>query len=354
MEELLKRHDKKIVSFRRGQRIKANLAEITPGAVFFDLAGKSQAKLSGDNLDEVRDYIKTLKPGDEVWGVVMESEGKEGYVHISLRHAAAEAIWNRLVDAKEKGSEIKVVVRNVSDKGLTVELDSLVSFIPMSHVGADTQEEAEDLMDKHIKVKVLDVNRGKNRVNFSERAVSEAEEIEKYDKAMAKVKKGEHYKGVVSQTTGFGAFVEIRIDVDGEKIPVDGLVHITELSWDKVADTTSVVTEGDEVEVIALGNGDDGKLSLSMKQAQADPWEQVEKNYKVDSKHTGTVVRMSSFGAFVELEPGIEGLIHITKIPPSRELKKGDSVDVYVEEVDKNEKKIGLGLVLTTKPVGYK
>jgi ribosomal protein S1 len=141
--------------------------------------------------------------------------------------------------------------------------------------------------------------------------------------------------------------------VSGKKVPVEGLVHISELSWQKIAKVGDMLSEGDRVNVVVIGV-DDGKIALSTKKAESDPWGEVEKKYKTEQKLEGVVVRRSGFGLFVELEPGIEGLVHITKIPPGSEYKKGDKVNVYIEEVNKQERKISLGLVLTSKPVGYK
>lgn len=353
MDQLLSKTGHKLVSFHPGKRIDAVVSEIAGNAVYFTIGGKAKGLLTGKHLEEVRAFVKTLSVGDKVWGVVMEPETKDGYVHLSMRHAASESVWNRLTEAKKNGTEIRVTGRNASNKGITVELDSLIAFIPSSQIGKVVLSDIDDIVGKSIRVKVLDVDKARKRVIFSERAVSEAGAIKQLGKALTKVKEGKKYQGVVTQTTGFGAFVEIKIKMDGEEIPVEGLVHISELSWDKVGESTSVVTEGDEVEVLALGIKGD-KLALSIKQAQGDPWEGVEKKYKVDTKASGKIMRVSNFGVFVELEPGIEGLIHVTKIPPGTDLKKGDKVNVYVEEVNRKDKKIGLGIVLTTKPVGYK
>jgi len=130
-------------------------------------------------------------------------------------------------------------------------------------------------------------------------------------------------------------------------------VHISELSWEKVSSPDDVVSQGDKVKVKIVAKRN-GKLAFSIKQALEDPWEKVEKKYKKDKRVRADITRVTDFGVFVQLEPGIEGLIHITKIPPGKKLVKGDKVDVYVEDIDKENRKIALGLVLTEKPVGYK
>ncbi len=162
------------------------------------------------------------------------------------------------------------------------------------------------------------------------------------------------FDGKVVTLADFGRFVQIKIAIKkGTKIAVEGLVHISEMSWEKVRRPSNMVSEGDKVKVKVIGT-DRGKLALSMKQAQDDPWTKVAKKYKKDAKVKGEVVKLSDFGVFVKLEPGVEGLIHMTKIPPGKRLNVGDSVNVYVEEVDPKARKISLGLVLTAKPVGYR
>jgi ribosomal protein S1 len=158
----------------------------------------------------------------------------------------------------------------------------------------------------------------------------------------------------VTKIYAFGCFVQIQVEIKkGKKVPVEGLVHISELSWEKVSDSKEIVTEGEKVKVKIIGKKDD-KLSLSMKQAKKDPWESAVKKYKKDKKLKGKVVRLSDYGVFVQLEPGVEGLIHMTKIPPATKLEEGKQVDVYVERIDPEARKLSLGLVLTTKPIGYK
>jgi small subunit ribosomal protein S1 len=134
---------------------------------------------------------------------------------------------------------------------------------------------------------------------------------------------------------------------------LEGLVHISELSWDKIGKPEEIVSVGDNVKVKVIGKKN-GKLALSIKQTQKDPWEEAEKRYPKDKKVEGKVVRVSDFGMFVSLEPGVEGLVHITKIPPTKKFEVGDDVNVVIEEIDSKAKKLSLGLVLTAKPVGYK
>lgn len=230
----------------------------------------------------------------------------------------------------------------------------LPGFIPTSQLGKKASNNPQALIGTRFEAMVIDADRYDNKIVLSERGVSEADEIKLAKVALKKISDGEVYTGKVTKIYSFGAFVQIQVAVKkNQMVSVDGLVHISELSWEKVADPREVVTEGDSVKVKVIGKKDD-KLSLSIKQAKKDPWENAVKKYKKDKKVKGKVVRSSDYGVFVQLEPGVEGLIHMTKIPPATKLEEGKKVNVYVEEIDSKTRKLSLGLVLTKKPVGYK
>lgn len=349
MEELLASTKTVIKGLKRGDKVQAKLIEKGPKFATFNVGGKSEGILYESYFSEARDLISGLKPGDIVTATVMDPETKDGSVLLSLRQAAQEKFWDELSAAQEKSLPIWVYVRSANSKGLSVEIDNYSGFIPLSQIGKKTFANLDELTGKRIKVKVLEADKSRHKIVLSERAVSEQKEIEEANEALKLVEEGKVYEGVVRQLTSFGAFVEIPV----KENKVEGLVHLTELAWNKVKDASEVVKEGQKVTVKVIGLRD-GKLALSMKQAQADPWEEVSKKYPVDTKLKAKIVRTSDFGAFAELEPGIEGLIHITKIPPATRLSTGDPVDVYIEEVDAANHKISLGLVLTSKPIAYK
>jgi len=226
-------------------------------------------------------------------------------------------------------------------------------FIPTSQLGAEVSKNAQELVGKYFKAKVMEVNKASKKVVLSEKEVSEAGDIALAKKAMEEVKEGEVYEGIVTTVASFGAFVKIEVPVKKEKAYIEGLVHVSELSYSKVNLPSDVIKEGDKVKVRVLA-AHEGKLALSIKHAGRDPWSEVEDKFKPEAKVTGKVVRISDFGVFVELEPGVEGLIHITKIPPTHKLTLGQEVKCNIEEVNVKDKRIALGLVLTTAPVGYK
>lgn len=353
MDELLVMYSGSLSVFQKGDEITGKVIEKRKDALVLDIGGKSEGLVAGAAFEESRGYIKNLEPGDEVSGRVIVSETPEGYTVLSLRQAAKDAIWKRLQSAKSGKKQVNVLGKSANSSGVLVEIEGLVGFIPNSHVSRKMAANVNSLIGKNFKAKIIELDRDANKVVLSERAVSEAEEIEMVDEAMKKVKKGDLFEGKVVTVVDFGVFVEIKIPLKSKKIPVEGLVHVSEMAWVKVASPKDVASEGDKVKVKIVGV-EKGKLALSMKQAEKDPWDSVEKNYKVESKAKGEVVKLSDFGAFVQVEPGVEGLIHITKIPPNKRLKVGDKVNVYVEDVNKKERRLSLGLVLTAKPVGYK
>ncbi len=354
MEELLARHNSKIVGFTRGQKIEATLREINPKSAIFNVGGKGEGVLTDIYFQEAKDYIKGVKVGDIVTATVIDPETSDGSVLLSLRHAAHDSLWETLEKAMKEELDLSVLVKNVTSAGIIVEYSSVMGFIPVSQIGKKFQGKLQDLLNKQIKVKVLDIDRERRKAVFSEKYVSEADEVKRIKHALSQIKESAVYDGKVTTVVDFGAFIAIPVDVEGHgKVDVEGLVHLSELSWEKVSNPAEFIAVGDVVKVKVIGLRD-GKLALSMKQAQEDPWKDAANKYHVDDRVKGTVYRQSDYGVLVQLEPGIEGLIHITKIPPATKLKNGDSVNCYIEEIDAENKKISLGLVLTSKPVAYK
>jgi len=354
MAELLAAYGSKTKGFNRGQKLKAKVTSINSRAVVLDIGGKSEGLVTEKAFAEARDFVKTLKVGDEVVVSVLIPENPEGYVILSLREASSEASWTRLEKAKAENAPIVVFVKGLNPSGITVDAEGILGFIPNSQLGKEVSKNVQGLIGKYIKAVPLEVDKSFNKVVLSEKEVSEKEDIKAAKEALANIKEGEIYSGEVTTVANFGCFVKIQAEgVKGKKVEVEGLVHVSELAWGKVNDPRDVISEGKKVEVKVLGTHD-GKLALSIKQAEKDPWQEAASKYKAEAKVSGKVTRMSDYGAFVELEPGVEGLVHLTKIPPGTKLSEGQEVNVYIEEVDPKARKLSLGLVLTTKPVGYK
>lgn len=349
MDELLQKTGYELKGLSRGQKIEGTVIEVSPKSLVLDIGAKSEGLVVDREFDASRDFIKKLSPGDKVQATVLIPETETGQSLLSVREAAEEEAWKALKEAEEKDAEVEARVEGSVRGGLSVTVEGVSGFIPGSHLGSQLSENPQKAVGKTVKTKVIELAREQGRVVLSEKAVSEAQLIEAQKKALEKIKEGEKYSGKVVGITGFGAFVQIEQD----GVPVDGLVHLSELAWEKVEEPKQVITEGDEVEVLVIGK-EDGRLALSIKQAQEDPWKDIAKKYKADSKIKGKVTKLGDFGALVQLEPGVEGLLHLSKIPAGISFNVGDEIECFIEEVDKKSRRISLGLVLKEKPVGYK
>lgn len=353
MADLLASQRERPKRFSLGEIVEGEVVEKLPNALILDIGGKSEGLVAEKAFNESKNFIKNLNIGDRISGKVIVSENPEGYTVLSLRDASKDYYWQKLEKLEKDGGEVTVVAKSVNPSGVIVEVLGLNGFIPTSHLGKKLCKNLAKLTGENFKAKIIELNRNIDRIVLSEKAVSEKEMVQAAEEALKLVKEGEIYQGEVTTVVDFGIFVEIKVPYKSEKVALEGLVHISELAWEKVDKTKNRFEIGDKVEVKVIEKKD-GRLSLSVKQAAQDPWEDIDNKYKKDAKVTGKVIKRSDFGVFVTLEPGVEGLIHMTKIPPGKRLREGDEVEVYVEEVNPKEKRISLGLVLTQKPVGYK
>jgi small subunit ribosomal protein S1 len=350
MEELLALEENKIFGLKKGEIVDGVITEITGKSIFIDIGAKTEGVVLGKEFEKSKDFVKNLKVGDKVKAYIGSTENDKGQILLSLRQAAVNFAWDTY-DKLLKDEEITSVRgREVNKGGLIVDASfGLQGFVPGSQIGSAWQGKIDQLVGRKVEVRVIEVNREQNRLVFSEKLVSDAEKIEKVAEAIKKLKVDEVFKASITQVAPFGLFV--KIEVDGEAI--EGLVHISEVSWQKVDDLTKLYRAKDEVDVKVISL-DDGRVQFSIKQLLQDPWDELEKKYPTDSKLKGKVVRLTSFGALVEIEPGIEGLVHISKIPPEQTINEGDTLDIYIESIDRSNRRISLGLVLSQKPIGYK
>lgn len=361
MEELLTLSGQKLHGWKVGDTVEGMVTEKTSRAIYIDIGGKAEGMVIDREIKASRDFIKELKVGDKVLVVITQPENDRGQTLLSLKKAAADKIWREFEEKLKTGEAVRVKGREVNRGGLIIEVKGLQGFIPASCFNSGLAGKIEELIGKDLEAKVIEVDRKTNRLIFSEREISEAGLLAAQGKALQKIKTGEVFEGAVTGVMPFGLFVKITIDKrqtktkKTEQIVLEGLVHISEISWEKVEDPGKLYKQGDQVKVKVLAiDQKSGKLNLSIKQLLLDPWSEIEKRYQPDKKVKGQVARLAPFGAFVNLEPGIEGLIHISKIPAEQTINVGDKVDCYVESLDKENRRMSLGLVLKEKPVGYK
>lgn len=350
MGELLSLEGDRVRGLKKRQIVDGVVTEITSKSIYIDIGAKTEGVVLGKEYEKEKDFIRRLKPGDKVKAYVGSTEDEKGQILLSLRQAAYDFAWDKYDTMMKSGETMEIKGREINKGGLIVDAPfSLQGFVPGSQIGSVWQGRLDQLANRTLVVKVIEVNRKQNRLVFSEKLVSDAEKIAKAAKAILNLKLGEVYEAEVTQVVPFGIFVKIK----SQENEIEGLVHISEVSWEKVESLNNLYKPKDKisVKVISLENG---RVQFSVKQLLSDPWEKIEETYLVDSRISGKVARLTSFGALVQLEPGIEGLIHISKIPPELSINEGDNIDVYIESVDKKARRISLGLVLSQKPIGYK
>ncbi|PIS08743.1 hypothetical protein COT75_04620 [Candidatus Beckwithbacteria bacterium CG10_big_fil_rev_8_21_14_0_10_34_10] len=351
MEELMAQSGIKLHGLKKGQEIEGTITDIIRRTVLVDIGAKTEGIVIDKEYEVIKDFLSTVKIGDKVKIIIVSPENDKGQILLSLRQAAMEYKWGFFEQYLKTGEAVEVRGLEVNRGGLIARLMGVRGFVPASQLGRKYLGRPDNLQNKVFKVKIIEVDREKNRLIFSEKEVSEAEALAAKKESLKNVKLGKTYEGKVSGIMPFGIFVQ----VEDKELFLDGLVHISEISWERVDNLNNLYKVGDKIKVKVLGiDKSSAKLNLSIKQLGGDPWEKIAKNYPKDKKTKGTVSRLVAFGAFVKLELGIEGLVHISKIPADYNIKVGDKVDVYVEELNLEKRRMSLGLVLKEKPVGYK
>lgn len=352
MVELMARKEDKFKVPKKGERVKGVITEVTNRTMMVDIGAKTEGMVMEREFEDIRDFHKSLIVGDEIEVFVVSPENDRGQILVSVRTAAQDWQWRQLTEWMTTGKIIEVRGLDVNRGGIIARIDSFnkEGFVPASQLGVRLSGQLENLVNRLFQVKIIEVDRQNNRLIFSEKQVSEAGRIEARKEVLKKIKIGNRFKGTVVGTTDFGAFVKIVVD----KNEIEGLVHISELSWEKVDIAGSVVKTGDEVEVVVLDvNPQNDKIAFSIKHVTPDPWDGIEGRFPPGKKFAGTVTKVASFGAIVQLEPGVSGLLHISKIPTDKEPAAGDKIEVMVEDLDRGHRKLALGMAVSI-PVIYK
>ncbi|MEN8253220.1 MAG: S1 RNA-binding domain-containing protein [Patescibacteria group bacterium] len=358
MDELFKKKGDSIVVPKKGVAIKGKITKIAKKAMTVDIGAKTDGLVADKEFELAQELISKLKVGDEIEAMVFSTENDRGHILLSLKRAAVDAKWEFFKNAHKTQEEIAVKGLDVNKGGLIVGTHGVRGFVPSSQFSRQLLGKLHTLRNKNLQVKVIEVDQQKNRLIFSERHVSEAGELEQKEKALETVKQGEVYSGVVSGVMPFGLFVTVEVELSDKKdnlAQVEGLVHISEISWEKVEDPRDYNKVGDKIKVKVLGTDEQtGKLNLSIKQLSDDPWLSIEERYPVGTTFTGKVSRTESFGVFINVEPGVDGLMHQTKIERGKVYEKGEKVTVNVESIASKERRMSLSPVLTEVPVDYK
>ena len=358
MDKLMAKAGATLVTPKRGQQVEGTVTFVSRRMVLVNIGAKTEGVVADAEAKEASDIIESLKVGDPISVFIKHPENDQGQILLSLRKAVEEGRWSVFKKWMDEDREVEVAGLEVNKGGMVVKIGEIRGFVPASQFGEKHLGNMEELLGKTFKAKVIEVDKAQNRLIFSEKLVSDAEGLAKKDEALADVVAGAKLVGTVSGIMPFGVFVTVNVPVKakaGEVAKVEGLVHISEISWEKVDDPNTMFAVGQEVSVMVIGiEKEAGKLNLSIKQLSGDPWSDIETKYAVGTKHQGKVFRIAAYGVFVNFERGIDGLIHVSKQPQGKEFAVGEVVDVYVEMLDAKSRRMSLGVVLTEVPVEYR
>ncbi len=331
-----------IQTFRPGDLITGTIVQVASDEALIDIGGKSEGILPVTEFSNTKvDLCDVLEVGEEITVEVVKKD-EEGNIILSRKRAHFNEIMEHLAQVKKANEIIEAPVIEIVKGGLLVDV-GVKGFVPASQVELFFVKDFSEYLQKVLRLRILELEPEKGKVVLSQRIVL-AEEREKQKAALLKdIEAGQTRKGVVKRLTNFGAFV----DLGG----LDGLLHVSELGWQRVDHPSDVVQEGQEIEVYVLSvDRDKEKISLSLKELLPDPWQEAIKKYEVNSIITGKVVRIVSFGAFVELEPGLDGLVHISKISKQRidtvsdVLEVGQEIQAKIMSIDVERKRISLSI----------
>ena len=365
IDKFLSDDQNQIKTFSRGDIVEGTVMDIQDGLVVVDIGFKSEGIVAGKELKSDHIDWKELKEGDKVMVYVVKPEDDEGQLVLSIRRTQQATAWLNLEKAKENNDIIQTTVVESNNGGLIVEIGKDIrGFIPTSQldasrvyvsgvrqVGKDisskVQERLSSMVGEKVSTRIIELDREKNRIILSEKMVTQSRDLEQREKTLNKIKEGDVLEGTVSGITPFGIFV----NAEG----LEGLVHLSELSWDKVEDIGSMYSVGTKVEVMVIGVTDGGKrVAYSVKRLQKDPWSEAIAQYKVGDIVEGEIQKVVPYGAFVRIAKGLNGLIHISELSdklvkdPSDIVKVGDNVKVKILSISSTERHLGLSLKATS------
>jgi small subunit ribosomal protein S1 len=336
MEEALKHSNLRFVA---GEIVKGTIIEVRPKEVLVDIGYKSEGVIPGNEIVD----MKAVKVGDEIDVLIEKLEDKDGMVVLSHEKAEFKKNWERILSICNEGGTINGKVKAAVKGGLIVNI-GVEAFLPASQIDVITPKNLAQFVGNNYDFKVVKINQERQNIVLSRRELIEQERNERRQKLLTEMTPGDIRKGTVKNLTDFGAF----IDLNG----IDGLLHITDMSWGRIGHPSEVLKVGQDIDVVVLDiNREKERVSLGLKQKMANPWDKIENKYPVGTKIKGKVVNLVPYGAFVEIEPGVEGLIHVTELSwtkriakPSDVLKADQEIEAVVLGINRDEQKISLGI----------
>jgi small subunit ribosomal protein S1 len=355
--KVIPNYDATIHPFAEGDVVTGHVVRIDNDEVLVDIGYKSEGVIPAGELSIRKsvDPSEEVSLGEEVDALVLTKEDQDGRLILSKKRARFERAWRRIEAAAESGEPVAGTVIEVVKGGLIIDL-GVRGFLPASLVDIRRVPNLDEYMSQSIECKVIELNRSRNNVVLSRRAVLEEQRKEDRERILDRLQPGQVVEGTISNIVDFGAFV----DLDG----IDGLIHISELSWSHVNHPSEILNIGDLVTVKVLDiDRDRQRISLGLKQTQEDPWQRVIDTYNIGDELEGTVTKVVTFGAFVEILDGVEGLVHISELAqhhvenPREIIQPGDQVRVKILEIDSERRRLSLsikrveGQVLPVRPI---
>lgn len=341
-QEMARLYEESFKSVEEGSVVRGRVIQVRQDGIVVDVGYKSEGIIPIDEVSQ--EELKSVKVGDEIEVYLEEREDSEGNIVLSKEKADKIKIWEHIEDACNKDLTVtgKVVARIKG--GMTVDINGVKGFLPGSQVDLRPVRNLDSLIGQTFELKVLKVNQRRGNIVLSRRALLEQVRDKKKAETLANLTERAVIDGIVKNITEYGAF----IDLGG----IDGLLHITDMSWGRVSHPSELFKVGDQVKVMVLKyDRENEKVSLGLKQLSSDPWAEADKKYPVSARVRGKVVSLTDYGAFVELEQGIEGLVHVSEMSwtqkvrhPSKVLGMGDIIDAVVLSIDKDNKRISLGM----------
>jgi small subunit ribosomal protein S1 len=332
-------YDETLRNFTEGSIVNGRVLEVRSGIVLVDIGYKSEGSIPADEFKDLNE----VKPGDQVEVLLEHLEDDNGMVVVSKRRAEQQRNWDRVLANYQEGGTIRGSIKGRVKGGLIVDV-GVDAFLPGSQVDVVPVRSTDDYMDKELDFKIIKINRDRRNIVVSRRELMEDRRREQKKVLLNEIQIGQTRTGLVKNITDFGAFV----DLSG----MDGLLHITDMSWGRVNHPSEVVKVGQEVEVMILDiDREKERISLGLKQKGRNPWDDIERKYPVGMRISGRVVNLVPYGAFVELEEGVEGMVHVSEMSWTKRIAKASDVltvdqvvDAVVLNVNKEEQKISLGL----------
>jgi small subunit ribosomal protein S1 len=347
-------------TYKRGQIVKGKVVSSNKGEIVVDVEGRAEGVVSGREMKMDGERLE-VKDGDEILVYVLKGENSLGQIELSIRRTGTARKWFELNNALKEDKAVKVQVIEANTGGVIVNVGGgLRGFVPTSQLdnsriyplgGYSNKQDADkelqaklaELIGKDLEVKVIEIDREKNRVIFSEKLVTAKADVEKRLETLKKVKSGDRLEGNITGIAPFGLFINAQ--------GLEGLVHLSEISWDKVTNPADFYKVGDKVKVEIIGIEDGGKrVAYSIKRLQSDPWDAIVQKYKVAQRVMGEITKIVDYGAFVRIEDGLNGLIHISELSeklvkdPNKIVELGKKYELEIISISKDDRHLGLSL----------